>query len=392
MGIGSIDFQGLWKRRRELFPVVFSMDRHFLDPLVQPLVLRGESQFLEQLAFGLLHAACCFGIAEGSGDSLQGVDTESLAQILCRFIQRQQGLQRSLVALVANAFAALLIDLDVGLGAGTMVVQIGIEILPIEAVDAVGVARIDVAVADVFTNHRAVLGLYKTVVAALPGAAFGLFDQQLVEQFGDGAIDELAAVVGVKALDAKGELAQHGLEHRLQIGFRDARRRADHLPLQDFIDGVDVINALGSATASRLIALMHRIQAQIAGLALRIGLAPLADRDRRGPRLDVVQTPLAVTLALAQVVQMSHRDPRQTRILLLAVELNLAFQDAPRRRPAQGLVRLIDRGQQLDVGPRVALRKTAPPVNRRLDTAREPCSDAISRVTCARLNPVIFSM
>ena len=34
-------------------------------------------------------------------------------------------------------------------------------------------------------------------------AGFGLFDQQLVEQLGDGAVDELAAVVGVKALDAK---------------------------------------------------------------------------------------------------------------------------------------------------------------------------------------------
>ena len=84
-----------------------------------------------------------------------------------------------------------------------------------------------------------------------------------------------------------------------------AARQAYHLPLQDFIDGVDVINALGSATASRLIALMHRIQTQIAGLALRIGLAPLADRHYRGPRLDVVQSPLTVTLALAQVVQMS---------------------------------------------------------------------------------------
>ena len=111
----------------------------------------------------------------------------------------QTGLQRSLVSLVADVFAAFLIDPDIGLGAGAMVVQIGIEILPVEAVDPVGVARIDVAVADVFTNHRAVLGLYQAVVAALPGAAFGLLDQQLVEQIGDGAIDKLAAVVGCES-------------------------------------------------------------------------------------------------------------------------------------------------------------------------------------------------
>src|ERR1035441_8954403 len=60
---------------------------------------------------------------------------------------------------------------------------------------------------------------------------------------------------------------------------------------------------------------------------------------------------------------MSHRDPGQPNVLLLAVELNLALQNASCRRTAQGLVRLIDRGQKLDVGPRVAIRKTAPPVD-----------------------------
>jgi hypothetical protein len=65
----------------------------------------GEAQFFEQLAFCLLHAARRLCIAEGAGDALQGVDTEPLAQVLCRFIQRQQGLQRRLVTLVTNAFA-----------------------------------------------------------------------------------------------------------------------------------------------------------------------------------------------------------------------------------------------------------------------------------------------
>jgi hypothetical protein len=60
---------------------------------------------------------------------------------------------------------------------------------------------------------------------------------------------------------------------------------------------------------------------------------------------------------------MSHRDRSQPRILLLAVELNLTFENASRRRTAQGLVRLIDRGQKLDVGPRVALGETAPPIH-----------------------------
>ena len=115
----------------------------------------------------MLHTACCLCVAERRGDAFQGVDAESLAQILCRLVERQQGFQGSLVALVTNALATLLIDLDVGLGAGAMVVQIRIQILPIEAVDGVGMAGVDVAVADVFADYRAVLGLYQPVVCLL---------------------------------------------------------------------------------------------------------------------------------------------------------------------------------------------------------------------------------
>ena len=39
------------------------------------------------------------------------------------------------------------------------------------------------------------------------------------------------------------------------------------------------------------------------------------------------------------------------------------------RRAAQGLARLIGRGQKLDVGPRVALSETAPPIDCRPDLA-----------------------
>src|ERR1035438_1927025 len=115
-------------------PVGFSMDRHFLRPLSPPPVLRGEPQSVKQLVLCVLHAPCCICVAERRCDALQGVDAESLAQVLCRLVQRQQGLQRSLVALVTNAFSALLIDLNIGLGAGAMVVQIRIQILPIEVV------------------------------------------------------------------------------------------------------------------------------------------------------------------------------------------------------------------------------------------------------------------
>ena len=129
----------------------------------------------------------------------------------------------------------------------------------------------------------------------------------------DGAVDELASVVGVKTQDAKGELQHHRLEHGLQIQLTDTRCRRGDLPLRDLIDGIDVIDpfALGA------VALMHRIQAQIAGPSARRGLAPLADGHGGGPRFGVVQAPLAVALALAQVVKMGHGDGGQPRVLRL---------------------------------------------------------------------------
>jgi len=67
------------------------------------------------------------GIAPCGPDALEGVDAESLSQVLSRLVEPQQCFQRRLVAPVANPFAASPIDLNIGLGAGAMVVQVGIE-------------------------------------------------------------------------------------------------------------------------------------------------------------------------------------------------------------------------------------------------------------------------
>src|SRR5271156_271183 len=202
---------------------------------------------------------CC------QSDASQGVYGEPRTQVLCRVVQRQQGFQRGLITPVTDALAAFLVYLDIGLGAGTMVVQIGVQELPIEAVDGLGVAGIDVAIAHGFADHRALLGLHQAIVVGTPGTAFGLLDPQFVEPFSDRAVDELAAVVGVEALDAEWERAQHGGQHRLQIQLADTRRRPSDLPLRDLIDGMDVIDAFGCG----LVALMHPCP----GAGSRAGLA-----------------------------------------------------------------------------------------------------------------------
>src|SRR5674476_1275485 len=61
----------------------------------------------------------------------------------------------------------------------------------------------EVTVAHVFADHRAILGLHQAVIVAVPRPAFGLLDQQLVQQARHPGINELAAVIGVKAADAE---------------------------------------------------------------------------------------------------------------------------------------------------------------------------------------------
>ena len=79
--------------------------RHFLGKALvhQPGALRNELQFLEQLAFCLLHAPRGIGIADGCGNPFQRVHTQPFAQVLRRFVQQRQSLQRGLVALVPDA-------------------------------------------------------------------------------------------------------------------------------------------------------------------------------------------------------------------------------------------------------------------------------------------------
>src|ERR1035438_8824133 len=51
-----------------------------------------------------------------------------------------------------------------------------------------------------------------------------------------------------------GNCASMTFQHRFQPRFGDMRRGANDLPLSDFVDGVDMVNALDSVP----VALMHR--------------------------------------------------------------------------------------------------------------------------------------
>src|SRR5579864_6683910 len=116
--------------------------------------------------------------------------------------------------------------------------------------------------------------------------------------------------------------------------FADAGYAAHHLPLRDRIDGVDVINALDPLP----IALMHGVDPQVARPIARIGPPPLADTDRHRPGGVELGALAPVLAAAAEVVQVRHRDLRQTLVLGLAKLLPGALEQAPRGRSAQTLM------------------------------------------------------
>jgi hypothetical protein len=103
--------------------------------------------------------------------------------------------------------------------------------------------------------------------------------------------------------------------------------------------------------------LVHCVHPQIAGLAFRLGLALFPNGHLHGPRFGVVHPALAIPPALAQVVNVRHRNPRQTLVVAVLVDLPFAFQDLPGRWSTQRLVRFIHLRQQFDVGTREAARK-----------------------------------
>lgn len=83
----------------------------------------------------------------------------------------------------------------------------------------------------------------------------------------------------MKAPNVEGKALEQQRNDRQQEGFADALHRGHQFRLGDDIDGVDVVDPLGPV----LIALVHGIDADVAGHALRGGNLTNADRHGRRP-------------------------------------------------------------------------------------------------------------
>ena len=76
----------------------------------------------------------------------------------------------------------------------------------------------------------------------------------------------------------------------------------NYLELSNLVDRIYVINAFYAVK----IALMHRIDANIAGTAIWVRLTPLADHGWLWVRFLVMDTHVSISLRLPQIIQMSH--------------------------------------------------------------------------------------
>ena len=90
-----------------------------------------------------------------------------------------------------------------------MKVQVWIEVHAVELVDRFSMCGRDVSISHVLPHHRPILTLRQAVVIGMPRTRLGLFHQKLVQQLGHYMIDELAAVIRMKAQDQKRKLFDH---------------------------------------------------------------------------------------------------------------------------------------------------------------------------------------
>ena len=96
---------------------------------------------------------------------------------------------------------------------------------------------------------------------------------------------------------------EHGDEERLA----DALAGGHPFVLGHAVHGIDVVDAFDAV----LIALMHAVHAQVAGPVVGGRRAPLADGNGHRPGLGPDLALALIAGALAQVVQMRHRDRGQ---------------------------------------------------------------------------------
>src|ERR1700676_4636426 len=114
---------------------------------------------------------------------------------------------------------------------------------------------------------------------------------------------------------------------------------------------------------------MNGINPQISRPAFRSRFPPLPNGYLHRPRLLIGDSPLPVSLVLAQIVKVRYRDRRQPPVPFISVFVKLSVQNLLRRWAAECSVCLVHCSQQLYVGPGVVPCKLVPVVTSHLHLA-----------------------
>jgi hypothetical protein len=195
-----------------------------------------------------------------------------------------------------------------------------------EAVDGRGEAAREVAVAEMLANGGTVFGFDQGVIVGVASAGLGLLDPEFLQEFGDPVVDVLGPVIAVETANREGKGRDELLHNRQEKMLANPLHRIDHLELGDFINRVDQVPALDLLQ----VALVYGVDPQVAGSAVRSGLAALADGAPHRPGFVDMTAPGSVGLRLAQVVQMAIGDCGQPLEAGLTVDVIQALAELPR--------------------------------------------------------------
>ena len=311
-------------------------------------------------AFGE-HARRGLIVAELPFEAVEFRERDAGLEVRLRVRQRLQFLvgRQQPVRRVAHMASAAVVEPLLGKPARAMQVEVRGEGADGEAVEGLGEADVDVAVAELPAHHGRVLALDQAVVVAVPRARAGEVDVESLQQAADAAVDEFRAVVGVEAEDRERAVLDRDFQRRAHETHAQIRHAQYQFPLRDLVDEVEEIQARSpqGAVAVEAVALMHGVDPQMPGPTVRLGPAPRADGARRRLRPGHPQPPAPVQPPLPQVVQVAAGAAGQALITPVAVHLVLPPAQMPDRRRRQVLVQLVGVGQQADVRVRVLARE-----------------------------------
>lgn len=84
-----------------------------------------------------------------------------------------------------------------------MEVEIGNEVFLVELVTSGGELSGNMPMSEVFSDGASIFAFYKGIIIAPAWSTFGLGNNQFIEEFGNGFVDEFAAIIRMEVFYGK---------------------------------------------------------------------------------------------------------------------------------------------------------------------------------------------